>query len=122
MSLKKETKDIRRWKGLQNLWIGRFNTVNMTILSKAIFRLNSILIKTSKQCFTDPERTIFTFIFSNIKPRIRKIILYNRISGGITIPDCKLFFRAIVIKKNCQIMVAHIFNSNTWDSGAGGFL
>jgi hypothetical protein len=45
------------------------------------------------------ERAICTFIGKSNKPRIAKIILNNkRTSGGITILDLKLHYKAIAVK------------------------
>jgi hypothetical protein len=69
----------------------------MAILPKT--RFNTVPIKIQTRFFKDIEKAILKFIWKSKKPRIMKIILnHKRTSGGIAIPDFKLYYRAIWVK------------------------
>ena len=97
-SLKKEfEEDLRRWKYLPCSWTGRIYILKMVILPKPVFTFKAISIKILTEFFR--VRAILSFIWKNKKPRILKTIFHNkRTSWGITFPDIKLYYWAIVIK------------------------
>jgi hypothetical protein len=71
----------------------------MAIWPKAIYRFNAIPIKIPTQFFIELKRAILKFICTNQKAGIAKTILNNkRTFGGFTMPDLKLYYRAIDLK------------------------
>ena len=56
----KEIKDdINRWRDAPHFWVGRINTVEMTILPNTIDRFNAILIILSMAYFLQDENKKF---------------------------------------------------------------
>ena len=102
--------NINRWRDIPCSWVGRVNTVKMTILPNTSILWKQLYHQTQSTdlCnpyqlpmafFTELKQKISQFICKHTRPqRVKAVLRKKNGAGGINLPDFRLYYKATIIK------------------------
>lgn len=76
-------------------WIGKLNIVRMPILPNSTFRSSAIPIKIPASDFVHINKMIINCVCKGRRHRIANIILKKNDIGLLTLPDFKIYSKAV---------------------------
>ena len=94
--MKEVEEDTKKWKNILCPRIGGTNIVKISTLPKEIYTFNAIPIKIPSTFFRELEYTIC--LEPERPPRANRMLKKRTKTGGITGPDFKLHFKAVITK------------------------
>ena len=81
-TLLKDIKEhLKKWRGIPCSWMGRFNSVKMSILPKLICKFNALPIKIPKGFLMELDMLILKFIWKRKYTEIAKNFLKKQLEG-----------------------------------------
>ena len=96
--VKEIKEDTNRWRNIPCSWIGRINTVKMSVLPQSNLQIQCNPYQATSGIFHTARTNNFTICMEIQKARIAKAILRKKNgTGGINLPDFRLYYKAIVI-------------------------
>ena len=99
--MKEIKEDTNRWRNIPCSWIGRINIVKMSVLPKTIYRFNVIPFKLPTVFFTELKQIISQSVWKYKKKKKLEYqgnLVKKNVTGGINLPDFRLYYKATVIK------------------------
>ena len=103
---RKLEKDLKDW-GTQNIgWIGRINSVKMTLLPRLLYLFRSLPIPIIKSQLKSFQGKITKFIWNNKGPRLPSRTLYNLSEqGGLGVPNLIWYYQSARLAQLSEIFL-----------------
>jgi len=78
--MKEINDDTNRWRNIPYSWIGRTNTVKMTMPPKTIYKFSAIFIKLPMACFTELKQKILQLVWKQKTPNRQSNLKKEKLS------------------------------------------
>ena len=99
--LKEIEEDTKRWKTTPCSWIGRIHILGKCPRDPGQFThgTQSLSSEISRALFRELEQIIGRLVWNQKRPQMARAILEKKTTaGGITMPDFRLYYKAMIIK------------------------